>query len=95
LVWSLAGTLRQPGISEITLVADGTLALSNWSNASGCCRVEPQTTVLPGLVILFVRDEQRRAVYVLPVESLGSEGHRQLRLWLKWRAAGPVSVAGA
>lgn len=47
----------------------------------------PQTTVMPGLIVLLLRVDGRNERLVLPTDATGAEAHRQLRLWLRWRSA--------
>jgi hypothetical protein len=49
--------------------------------------LQPQTTVMPGLIVLLLRVKGRSEQLVLPTDATGAEAHRQLRLWLRWRSA--------
>lgn len=44
-----------------------------------------QTTVLPGLIVLLLRLGGRTTALSLPTDAMGTEAHRQLRLWLRWQ----------
>ena len=57
--------------------------------------VEPWSRLLPGLLVLGLRVEER--VFLLPLlsDSLNPEAYRRLRVWFRWRRQqGPVSAAG-
>jgi hypothetical protein len=70
----------------MTLGADGRLPLLRADGSSSACRVDGRaTTVFAWLVILTARHGGQTVALVLPVDALGAEGHRQLRVWLKWR----------
>jgi hypothetical protein len=82
LLWQQRLTLP----SALKLQADGRLALIDATGAMTECRVQPDTTVLPWLVVLRYRTPGNLASLVLPVDALGIDEHRQLRTWLRWRA---------
>jgi hypothetical protein len=88
LVLSLLRLLiRQRGVpSAMTLRADGRLLLVGGDGDNMECAVDPATTVLPWLVVLKYRTGRAVESLVLPVDALGIEGHRQLRVWLRWQA---------
>jgi hypothetical protein len=73
--------------SALKLQADGMLALIHPQDAITECRVQPDTTVMPWLIVLRYRTTGTTDSLVLPVDALGTEGHRQLRTWLRWRAS--------
>ncbi|MBI4997794.1 MAG: hypothetical protein HZC22_13060 [Rhodocyclales bacterium] len=90
LALSLARLLRQQRRSRpaaLNLLADGGLAMVDLQGGVTECRVQPDTTVMPWLVVLRYRTSGNADSLVLPVDALGSEGHRQLRTWLRWRAS--------
>jgi hypothetical protein len=70
----------------LRLGADGLLALIRTDGSSTECRVEPATTVFPWLIVLRARHAQAIETLTLPLDALGPDGHRKLRLWLKWRS---------
>ena len=49
--------------------------------------VHPQTVVMAALIVLLYRQEGRVRSLTLASDSLAPEDARQLRLWLRWRAA--------
>ena len=49
--------------------------------------VHPQTVVMAALIVLLYRQEGRVRSLTLAGDSLSPEDARQLRLWLRWRAA--------
>ncbi len=91
LALSLAFTLRRhilrPPLLALTLKADGALEVEFSDGRRGVVQVRPQTTVFPWLVALLLRSEGHGLALALPPDALAGEGHRQLRLWLRWRAS--------
>lgn len=82
---------RSHWAAALTLNGDGRLSLLRVDGRSLDCQVERATTVLPWLIVLLVRTAATTEALVLPVDALGREGHRQLRLWLRWKVnAEPV-----
>jgi hypothetical protein len=73
--------------SALKLHTDGMLALIDAQGITTECRVQPDTTVVPWLVVLRYKTPGTIDSLVLPVDALGTEGHRQLRTWLRWRAS--------
>ena len=92
LTLSLVLAVRRSGrTAALTLNTDGRLSLLRLDGSSLDGQVDPATTVFPWLVVLLVRTAEKTEALVLPVDALGGEGHRQLRLWLRWKAnAEPV-----
>ena len=78
--------LRMP-ILALTLKADGHLEIERRDGGLIEAQIHPGTTVFPWLVVLLLRLEGRVLALTLPPDALEPEGHRQLRLWLRWRAA--------
>lgn len=89
LVLSLVRLLiRQRGVpSALMLRADGRLLLIGRDGGSVECAVDPATTVMPWLVVMKYKAARSVESLVLPVDALGVEGHRQLRVWLRWQAS--------
>ena len=80
----IAAIRRQP--AALTLHSDGRLTLVDSHGNSVDGRVDAaRSTVFPWLVVILVKTVERIIVLVLPVDALGSTGHRQLRLWLTWK----------
>jgi len=84
---SLVRTLTRQSAVGLTLGADGRVALIRTDGSSVECAVEPATTVFPWLIVLCARHSEATETLTLPIDALGSQGHRKMRLWLKWRAA--------
>lgn len=86
---SLSRLLWQRRLSlpaALKLQADGGLALIDFGGVVTECRVQPDTTVMPWLIVLRYQAVGKVDSLVLPVDALGAEAHRQLRTWLRWRA---------
>jgi hypothetical protein len=49
--------------------------------------IHPHTLVLSFLVVLLYRQQGHLRSQTLLSDSCGAEDFRQLRLWLRWRAA--------
>lgn len=79
--------LRQRRLpAAIKLQSDGQMRLIDAEGAETECQIESDTAVMPWLVVLRYRARGEVASLVLPVDAFGSEAHRQLRIWLRWRA---------
>jgi hypothetical protein len=78
---------RNRRIDALTLNANGRLSLLGRDGGSIDCQIDPATTVFPWLIVLLAKTTEKTEALVLPVDALGREGHRQLRLWLRWRAS--------
>ena len=68
------------------LRTDGVLHLHYRYRDAQPATLSASTTVFPWLIILWLKMDGRRLSLCLPQDALGSEGHRQLRLWLTWLA---------
>lgn len=79
--------VRHPALSALRLGKAGMLEVEMRAGASETALVLPQTTVLPGLIVLLLRLGRRTLTLPLPVDAVGPDAHRRLRLWLKWQAA--------
>jgi hypothetical protein len=84
---SLMRTLRRGNVSALTLGADGHLTLVGPDGSATACEVDRATTVFRWLIVLQATTHEGPESLTLPVDALGVEGHRQLRLWLKWKAS--------
>ncbi|MDD5250552.1 MAG: hypothetical protein PHY45_16365 [Rhodocyclaceae bacterium] len=91
LALSLAITLRRhvlrPPLQALTLKADGELEVQCSDGRCGAAAIHPQTAVFSWLVTLQLRIDGRNVALALPPDALEAEGHRQLRLWLRWKAS--------
>lgn len=80
---------RYPEVSALHLGKAGELEIETKVGARETATVLPQTTVLPGLIVLLLRRSGRTTALPLPTDATGQHAHRQLRLWLKWQAVSP------
>ncbi len=85
LAASLTRTLRGPSATGLTLGADGRVVLIRADGSSTECQVDHATTVFPWLIVLRARHAETETL-TLPIDALGSDGHRCLRLYLNWQA---------
>jgi hypothetical protein len=93
LVVSAIWTLRHHGLGlgEDQIVAlgikrDGTIDIYRAHGDAIPAMVDSTTSVFPWMVVLRLRTADKRLTLSLPVDALGTEEHRQLRLWLSWLA---------
>ena len=91
LALSLAFALRRhvlrPRFAALTLLADGHIEAALADGGTTTLRVLPDTTVLPWLMVLRLRGGDLRVALALPPDAVEAGGHRELRLWLRWKAA--------
>ena len=90
LAFSLAVALRRhvrPRFAALTLRADGQVEVWRHDGTPAGLQVDARTTVLPWLVVLLLRGDQGKVALALPPDGLAAGDHRQLRLWLRWKAA--------
>ena len=83
--------VRSPEVAALHLGRAGQIEVETKVGAREAATVLPQSTVLPGLVVLLLRRDGRRCALALPLptDASGPQAHRRLRLWLKWQA-GPA-----
>ena len=89
LAVSAAFTLRKllhPPFGSLTLRADGAIEALRADGSAATLRVLTDTTVLPWLVVLRLDGGDGRIALVLPPDAVADGGHRELRLWLRWKA---------
>jgi len=86
LGFNLRRSVFRSPVRALILKADGTLDVECRDGSCSTAQINPQTTVFPWLVALLLRAEGRNMALALLPDALGREGHRQLRLWLRWRA---------
>lgn len=79
--------IRDPGVSALHLGKAGDLTVETGVGARATATVLPQTTILPGLVVLLLQRGSRTLALPLPADAIGCDAQRQLRLWLRWLAA--------
>lgn len=90
LALSLVLTLRKalrPPFSNLRLLADGQIEAVRTDGAPATLRVLSDTTVLSWLVVLRLRGEAGNFALALPPDAVADGGHRELRLWLRWKAS--------
>jgi len=87
----LARLLCRGDIASLTLAPDGGVQFARRDGSSSTGHAAADTLVSPWLIVLRLRlDEGGSASLVLPVAALGADGHRRLRIWLRWRANAAV-----
>ncbi len=82
----LARLLCRGDMVALRLLADGLIEAERRDGTRVMARVEPGTTLFTKLVILRLRVADRVESLVLSHAAMGAEAHRQLRVWLRWRA---------
>ena len=86
LAWSLVANFRRLPSGALTLGSDGKLVLAQDKSDPVECTIDASTAVLPWLIVMRLRTPAGRKSLTLPVDALGADGHRRLRVWLKWKA---------
>ncbi len=86
LAFSLRRHVLQIPFRTLTLKADGTLEVLGRDGVRQTASVDPGTTVFPWLVALLLKTGDAATALALPPDALNGDGHRQLRLWLRWKA---------
>jgi hypothetical protein len=94
LVASLIAQRQREGL-VLHLGVRGAMELSTKVGARGTVTIDAYTTLLPGLIVLVLRQEGGRIVLPLLADSLGNEDFRRLRLWLRARGEGAAVSASA
>lgn len=82
----LARLLCRGDMVALRLLADGLIEAERRAGTRVMAQVEPGTTIFTKLVILRLRVADRVESLVLSHAATGAEAHRQLRVWLRWRA---------
>lgn len=85
--WRVFRHARKPAVVALHLGRAGAVEVETALGARLPATIMPQTTVLPGLVVLLLRSAGRTSAFSLPVDAMAADDHRQLRLWLKWQAS--------
>ncbi|MEW6164363.1 MAG: protein YgfX [Pseudomonadota bacterium] len=84
---SLFALLRRGlSIHALRLGARGELEAFTKVSAGGTATVLPETLVLPGMIVLALRLEDRRQTLVLLPDNMADGEFRRLRVWLGARA---------
>jgi hypothetical protein len=86
--WRVFRRTRKPTVAALHLGKGGALEVETAPGTYLPATVLPQTTVLPGLIVLLLRSAGRTTALSLPVDAMAADDHRQLRLWLKWQVSG-------
>jgi hypothetical protein len=92
LLVSLRHQRRQP-VTALILGRYGELEIETKVGARETVLIGPHTTVFPGLIVLLLRRGGRPLALPLLPDALDADAHRQLRLWLQWRAKAALSAA--
>lgn len=87
LVFALRRQVLRAPFAALTLKGDGTLDVRGRDGMRQSAAVDPRTVVFPWLVTLLLRIGEGRASLALPPDALEGDGHRRLRLWLRWKAS--------
>lgn len=85
--WGVFHRTRKPTVAALHLGKVGALELETALGTRLPATVLPQTTALPGLIVLLLRSAGRTRALSLPVDAMAAHDHRQLRLWLKWQVS--------
>lgn len=72
-------------LTALILGADGRLGVERQGKREEVV-LSYATTVFAALVILHLRSGKRREAFAIPTVAVGTEAHRRLRIWLRWRA---------
>jgi hypothetical protein len=86
----LARLLCRGNIVALTLGSRGRLGIERRDGTRDEVDVDTRSTVFTSLIVLRFRVGNGSESLALPRSSLGNEAHRQLRVWLKWRASASV-----
>jgi hypothetical protein len=86
----LARLLCRGNVVALMLGSDGLLGIERRDGSHDEATVDSRTTIFTALVVLRFRVGSRGESLVLPRSSLGTDVHRQLRVWLRWRASAAV-----
>jgi len=84
---SLARQRRPMPVAGLVLRGEGRIDTVAADGATAEAAIHPHTLVLAGLVVLLYRQGGRLRALTLLSDSLDAEEFRQLRVWLRWRAA--------
>jgi hypothetical protein len=85
--WRVFHRAQKPAIAALHLGKGGVLEVETTPGTRLPASIMPQTTVLPGLIVLLLQNAGRTTALSLPVDAMPADDHRQLRLWLKWQVS--------
>jgi hypothetical protein len=83
----LARLLCRGDIVALLLGTEGRLGIERRDGTRDEAAIDSRTTIFNSLVVLRFRVGGYNESLVLPRSSLGNDAHRQLCVWLKWRAS--------
>jgi hypothetical protein len=89
----LLGRQRRQPVAALILGKRGELEVQTKVGARETATIGSLTTVLPWLIVLWVNYDGKRLALPLLTDAVGVEQHRQLRVWLQWRAKVGVSAS--
>lgn len=84
--WMMRRALH-PKYAALTLAANGSAEIVRLDGDREAVGVHGQTTVLSAGIVLLMRRQGGIEPLTLLPDATGRQAHRQLRLWLRWRAA--------
>jgi len=84
---SLAYQRRPLPVASLVLRGEGRIETVDAGGATAEAAIHPHTLVLAWIVVLLYRQRGRLSALTLLSDSLDPEDFRQLRVWLRWRAA--------
>lgn len=85
LTYHLRQARRLP-FAALRLEREGALSVIEPAGEAVEAQLLPDFVAHPWLVVLRLRVEGRRYALTLPPDALEKDAHRQLRVWLNWRA---------
>lgn len=94
LVFSLRSRVLHPAWSTITLLADGQLEMERTDGRRHGAELLAGSSAFPWLVVLLLRVDGRRLSLAMLPDGLEGDGHRILRLWLRWGASPAATAMG-
>lgn len=86
-LWLSLYRLRNLPVTALHLGMQGDLEIETEVGGRKTAMVEPGTAIFHWLIVLQLKCTDERIVLSLLPDSLDSDHGRQLRLWLRWRAA--------
>lgn len=86
LVFTLRSRVLHPAWSTMTLLGDGQLEMERADGRRHRAELLAGSSAFPWLVVLLLRVDGRRLSLALLPDGLAGDGHRLLRLWLRWGA---------
>lgn len=81
--------------TTLHLGSKGDLEVETKVGVRRTAKILPETLVMPGLILLALDQDGMRQTLVLPGDTMDKPAHRQLRVWLRCRAATAPASAGS